>query len=81
MDLELFAIQIYMMVVNFVGEWTAEWAKSGASKEDYQRFAKAQIDVYRRATFGWAYWAYRCAQNHWSLEWMIENGYINLLSS
>eukprot|EP00261_Vitis_vinifera_P017640 XP_010647401.1 PREDICTED: glucan 1,3-beta-glucosidase A [Vitis vinifera] len=67
--------------LSFVGEWTAEWAKSGAPKEDYQRFAKAQIDVYGRATFGWAYWAYRCAQNHWSLEWMIENGYINLLSS
>ncbi|RVW57526.1 Glucan 1,3-beta-glucosidase A [Vitis vinifera] len=45
--------------LSFVGEWTAEWAKSGASKEDYQRFAKAQIDVYGRATFGWAYWAYR----------------------
>ncbi|KAB5548136.1 hypothetical protein DKX38_011542 [Salix brachista] len=47
-------------------EWTGEWAVQGASMQDYQNFAKAQLDVYGRATFGWAYWAYQCAANHWS---------------
>lgn len=64
--------------LSFVGEWTAEWNVSGASREDYQRFAKAQVDVYGRATFGWAYWAYKCEEQHWSLKWMIENNYIKL---
>ncbi|TXG69142.1 hypothetical protein EZV62_004077 [Acer yangbiense] len=64
--------------LTFVGEWTGEWAVQGASKEDYKRFTKAQLDVYGKATFGWAYWAYKCAPNHWSLKWMIENGYIQL---
>ncbi|KAJ4715680.1 Glucan 1,3-beta-glucosidase [Melia azedarach] len=65
--------------LSYVGEWTCEWNVNGASKEDYQRFGKAQLDVYGRATFGWGYWAYKCAQNHWSLKWMIENGYITLV--
>ncbi|PPD95740.1 hypothetical protein GOBAR_DD07219 [Gossypium barbadense] len=60
------------------GEWTAEFARNDASMEDYQRFAKAQLDVYGRATFGWAYWAYNCDRNHWSLKWMIENNFIQL---
>ncbi|KAB1205463.1 putative glucan 1,3-beta-glucosidase A [Morella rubra] len=64
--------------LNFVGEWVAEWQVSGATKEDYQRFARAQLDVYGRATFGWAYWTFRNVNNHWSLEWMIKNGYIKL---
>ncbi|KAJ4965932.1 hypothetical protein NE237_017781 [Protea cynaroides] len=63
--------------LTFVGEWVAEWPLQGASKEDYQRFAKAQLEVYGRATFGWAYWTLKNANNHWSLEWMIQNGYIN----
>ncbi|XP_072972855.1 probable glucan 1,3-beta-glucosidase A [Typha angustifolia] len=62
----------------FVGEWVAEWEVNGASKEDYQKFAQAQLDVYGRATFGWAYWTLKNVQNHWSLEWMINNGYITL---
>ncbi|OMP04136.1 Glycoside hydrolase, family 5 [Corchorus olitorius] len=61
-----------------VGEWTAEFARNDATKEDYQKFAQAQIDVYGRATFGWAYWAYKCELNHWSIKWMIENNYIKL---
>lgn len=65
--------------IQFAGEWTCEWNVNGASKEDYQRFGKAQLDVYGQATFGWGYWAYKCAQNHWSLKWMIENGYITLV--
>ncbi|XP_062007028.1 probable glucan 1,3-beta-glucosidase A isoform X2 [Rosa rugosa] len=64
--------------LTFVGEWVAEWAINGASMQDYQRFAKAQLDVYGRATFGWAYWSYKCQHNHWSLKWMIENNYIKL---
>uniref|UniRef100_A0A5B7BU40 Uncharacterized protein n=1 Tax=Davidia involucrata TaxID=16924 RepID=A0A5B7BU40_DAVIN len=64
--------------LTFVGEWVAEWQVSGATKEDYQRFAKAQLEVYGRATFGWAYWTLRNVNNHWSLEWMIKNGYIKL---
>lgn len=62
----------------FSGEWVAEWQVSGATKEDYQRFANAQLTVYGRATFGWAYWTLKNVQNHWSLEWMIKNGYIKL---
>ncbi|CDP01022.1 unnamed protein product [Coffea canephora] len=61
-----------------VGEWVAEWEVSGATKEDYQRFAAAQLQVYGRATFGWAYWTLKNVVNHWSLEWMIKNGYIKL---
>ncbi|KAM7460416.1 hypothetical protein LguiA_006379 [Lonicera macranthoides] len=64
--------------LTFVGEWAAEWQVTGATKEDYQKFANAQLKVYGRATFGWAYWTLRNVQNHWSLEWMINNGYIKL---
>ncbi|XP_045823834.1 probable glucan 1,3-beta-glucosidase A [Trifolium pratense] len=64
--------------LSFVGEWTAEWKVESASKQDYQRYGQAQLDVYSRATFGWAYWSYKCQYNHWSLKWMIENGYIKL---
>ncbi|KAJ4822415.1 hypothetical protein Tsubulata_036412 [Turnera subulata] len=64
--------------LSFVGEWVAEWQVSGATKEDYQRFAKAQLEVFGRATFGWAYWTLKNVNNHWSMEWMIKNGYIKL---
>ncbi|KAK1555886.1 hypothetical protein Q3G72_032854 [Acer saccharum] len=64
--------------LTFVGEWVAEWQVSGATKEEYQRFANAQLKVYGRATFGWAYWTLKNVNNHWSLEWMINNGYIKL---
>ncbi|XP_061351145.1 probable glucan 1,3-beta-glucosidase A [Gastrolobium bilobum] len=64
--------------LTFVGEWVAEWRVKAATKEDYQRFAEAQLDVFGRATFGWAYWAFKNADNHWSLEWMIKNGYVKL---
>ncbi|KAK3012080.1 hypothetical protein RJ639_011973 [Escallonia herrerae] len=49
------------------GEWTAEWGVKNAGMGDYQRFAKAQIDVYGKATFGWAYWSYKNVNPHWSL--------------
>uniref|UniRef100_J3N249 Uncharacterized protein n=1 Tax=Oryza brachyantha TaxID=4533 RepID=J3N249_ORYBR len=64
--------------LTFVGEWVAEWKVQGASDQDYQRFAQAQIDVYGKATFGWAYWTFKNVNNHWSMEWMINNGIISL---
>jgi aryl-phospho-beta-D-glucosidase BglC (GH1 family) len=64
--------------LTYVGEWVAEWKVNNASEEDYKRFAQAQLDVYSQATFGWAYWSFKHVQNHWSLEWMIKNGYISL---
>ncbi|CAL5417752.1 unnamed protein product [Camellia sinensis] len=64
--------------LTFVGEWVAEWKVSRATKEDYKKFADAQLQVYGRATFGWAYWTLKNVNNHWSLQWMIQNGYIKL---
>ncbi|KAG8091403.1 hypothetical protein GUJ93_ZPchr0012g19705 [Zizania palustris] len=64
--------------LTFVGEWVAEWNVGGATKEDYQRFAQVQIDVYGRATFGWSYWTLKNVRDHWSMQWMISNGYISL---
>ncbi|KAK8580308.1 hypothetical protein V6N12_070588 [Hibiscus sabdariffa] len=64
--------------LTFVGEWVAEWQVNGATKEDYQRFAKAELEVYGRASFGWAYWTLKNVNKHWSLEWTISNGYIKL---
>ncbi|PON61611.1 Fascin [Parasponia andersonii] len=64
--------------LTFVGEWVAEWQVKGATKEDFLRFGEAQLEVYKRATFGWAYWTLKNVNNHWSLEWMIKNGYIKL---
>ncbi|KAK4428497.1 Glucan 1,3-beta-glucosidase [Sesamum alatum] len=64
--------------LSFVGEWTADLYVDNASMQDYWRFAKAQLDVYGKATFGWAYWSYKCEQKHWSFRWMIENGYMKL---
>ncbi|XP_028107552.1 glucan 1,3-beta-glucosidase-like [Camellia sinensis] len=64
--------------LTFVGEWVAEWKVSRATREDYQKFADAQLQVHGRATFGWAYWTLKNVNNHWSLQWMIQNGYIKL---
>ncbi|KAM3272070.1 hypothetical protein ACQJBY_042330 [Aegilops geniculata] len=64
--------------LTFVGEWVAEWKVPNAAKQEFQMFANAQMDVYGRATFGWAYWTLKNVNNHWSMEWMINNGYISL---
>ncbi|PWA46152.1 actin cross-linking, Fascin, Glycoside hydrolase [Artemisia annua] len=64
--------------LTFVGEWVAEWEVKGASKEDYMRYAKTQQEVFGLASFGWAYWSLKNVNNHWSMEWMIKNGYIKL---
>ncbi|CAD6334236.1 unnamed protein product [Miscanthus lutarioriparius] len=64
--------------LTFVGEWVAEWKVPNATKEEYQKYAAAQMNVYGQATFGWSYWTAKNANNHWDLEWMIKNGYISL---
>ncbi|KAG8067578.1 hypothetical protein GUJ93_ZPchr0005g15908 [Zizania palustris] len=64
--------------LTFVGEWVAEWRVPNATKEEYQRYAKVQMDVYGQATFGWSYWTLKNVNNHWNLQWMINNGYISL---
>uniref|UniRef100_A0A5B7BDW9 Putative glucan 1,3-beta-glucosidase A n=1 Tax=Davidia involucrata TaxID=16924 RepID=A0A5B7BDW9_DAVIN len=64
--------------LTFIGEWVAEWEIRDATKEDYQRFANAQLEVFGRAAFGWAYWTLKNQYGHWSLEWMIKHGYIKL---
>nr|BAJ97814.1 predicted protein [Hordeum vulgare subsp. vulgare] len=66
--------------LTFVGEWVAEWQVRNATKEEFQILAKAQMDVYGKATFGWAYWSFKNVNEHWSMEWMIKNGYISLKS-
>ncbi|VAI27558.1 unnamed protein product [Triticum turgidum subsp. durum] len=66
--------------LTFVGEWVAEWKVPNAAKQEFQMFANAQMDVYGRATFGWSYWTLKNVNNHWSMEWMINNGYISLKS-
>lgn len=62
------------------GEWVAEWKVPNATKEQYQTYAKAQMDAYGQATFGWSYWTVKNINNHWNLQWMINNGYISLKS-
>ncbi|KAI0498587.1 hypothetical protein KFK09_019477 [Dendrobium nobile] len=62
----------------FIGEWVDEMDLSDASKDDYKRFGAAQLEVYGKATFGWSYWTLKNVEIHWSLEWMIKNGYITL---
>ncbi|KAK1278446.1 hypothetical protein QJS04_geneDACA014441 [Acorus gramineus] len=65
--------------LTFVGEWVAEWNLNGESDDDYRRFANAQLEVYGRASFGWAYWSIKNKNNHhWSMKWMINHGIIKL---
>ncbi|KAL6864833.1 hypothetical protein ACP4OV_015984 [Aristida adscensionis] len=75
---ELTAVTTQNGPLTFVGEWVAEWKVPNATKEEYQRYAKAQMEVYGQATFGWSYWTVKNFNNHWDLEWMIKNGYISL---
>lgn len=56
----------------------AEWQVGEATKEDYQRYAAAQLEVFGKASFGWAYWTLKNVNKYWSMEWMINNGYIKL---
>ncbi|XP_056173217.1 uncharacterized protein LOC130139699 [Syzygium oleosum] len=41
-----FMLDTNMQGNDHAGEWMAEWQVSGATKEDYQRFAKAQLVAY-----------------------------------
>ncbi|KAJ8525847.1 hypothetical protein K7X08_007696 [Anisodus acutangulus] len=59
-----------------VGEWVAEWEVRDATKEDYQKFAQAQLEVFGRATFGWAYWTLKNVNIHWS---EIDEGSSNVM--
>ncbi|KAL3619727.1 hypothetical protein CASFOL_034639 [Castilleja foliolosa] len=63
-----------------VGEWVAELSLNNLTKNDIQRYGEAQLQVFRNASFGWAYWTLKNVNNHWSLEWMINKGYINTSS-
>lgn len=65
----------------FVGEWVAEWELGGAPDADYRNFANAQLDVYGRGTFGWAYWTLNNVNEHWSLKRMINDGIIEIKPS
>ncbi|GLJ06386.1 hypothetical protein SUGI_0037840 [Cryptomeria japonica] len=62
----------------YVGEWTSEWEVKGASQSEYQRFGQAQLEVYGKASFGWAYWTHKNVQEHWSFQWMVQNQYLDL---
>ncbi|CAA6664430.1 unnamed protein product [Spirodela intermedia] len=80
LSLSLFFLYLTpFIIVVAVGEWVAEWNVIGATPDDYRRFAEAQQKVFNNASFGWAYWTYKNVNNHWSLQWMITNGYITLL--
>lgn len=62
----------------FAGEWSGQWLVPGPSKEEWKRYIKAQLDVYEKATFGWAFYSLKNVNNYWSIKWLIENGYIEL---
>ncbi|MCL7043052.1 hypothetical protein MKW94_026088 [Papaver nudicaule] len=62
----------------FIGEWVNEWSFKSGSQEDYQTFGRAQLDVYGSSSFGWAYWSLKNVNDHWNLEWNINNNYLPL---
>ncbi|KAL6959437.1 hypothetical protein U1Q18_039589 [Sarracenia purpurea var. burkii] len=62
----------------FIGEWVNEWNVTNGSQRDYQDFGRAQIEVYKAASFGWAYWTLKNDRRHWDFEWNIQNGYLQL---
>jgi hypothetical protein len=58
------------------GEWVNEWDVQNASQYEYQKFGRAQLDVYANATFGWSYWTIKNDMIHWDFEWNIQNKYL-----
>ncbi|KAH7279387.1 hypothetical protein KP509_37G017300 [Ceratopteris richardii] len=71
-------------LLTFVGEWTNEWAFRGASQADYQRFGRAQLQVYGEATAGWAYWNYVIDDsgfNHWDFKQNFQGDSLQKLSN
>ncbi|KMT08600.1 hypothetical protein BVRB_6g138800 isoform A [Beta vulgaris subsp. vulgaris] len=65
----------------FIGEWVNEWNVKSGSKQDYQNFGKAQLDVYNAASFGWAYWTLKNDRKHWDFEWNIRKNYLEFSRS
>ncbi|KAF7815594.1 putative glucan 1,3-beta-glucosidase A [Senna tora] len=66
----------------YIGEWSCGWDVENATEKELKDFANAQIEVYDKATFGWSFWTWKnVQQNNWSLKWLIQNGYINLLNN
>ncbi|KAL5731850.1 hypothetical protein ACHQM5_004540 [Ranunculus cassubicifolius] len=62
----------------FVGGWVNLMTVADASKDDYQKFGKALVEVYNEASFGWAYWTIKNQVEHWDFEWNIQNNYLQL---
>ncbi|KAI4325677.1 hypothetical protein MLD38_031055 [Melastoma candidum] len=62
----------------FIGEWVNEWNVSNRSQAEYQGFGKAQLAVYDTASFGWAFWTLKNAQEHWDFEWNVKSDYLLL---
>ncbi|XP_038692795.1 probable glucan 1,3-beta-glucosidase A isoform X2 [Tripterygium wilfordii] len=60
----------------FIGEWVNEWNVTSGLQEDYQKFGRAQLEVYNAASFGWAYWTLKNDRKHWDFEWNIRNNYL-----
>ncbi|XP_020537974.1 probable glucan 1,3-beta-glucosidase A isoform X2 [Jatropha curcas] len=65
----------------FIGEWVNEWNVTGGSQIDYQKFGRAQLEVYDAASFGWAYWTIKNDRKHWDFEWNIRNHYLQFGNS
>ncbi|EEF28294.1 conserved hypothetical protein [Ricinus communis] len=79
---QLSSLTIVNGPLTFVGEWTGEWEVVGALMQDYQKFVNVQQEVYRSATFGWAYWSYKLEnpkRTHWSFKCMIEYNYLKVI--
>ncbi|THG11611.1 hypothetical protein TEA_023073 [Camellia sinensis var. sinensis] len=47
---ELYQLTTSNGPLTFIGEWVAEWNVKGATKEDYIKFANAQLNVYGKAS-------------------------------
>ncbi|KAL5731858.1 hypothetical protein ACHQM5_004546 [Ranunculus cassubicifolius] len=60
----------------FVGEWVNLMTVENASREDYIKFGKAQLEVYSEASFGWAYWTLKNQVKRWDFEWNIQRSYL-----
>ncbi|KAF7815596.1 putative glucan 1,3-beta-glucosidase A [Senna tora] len=62
----------------YIGEWSCTWSAENPTTQDLKEFAKAQIEVYSRASFGWSFWTWKNALNDWSLKWLLENDIIDV---
>ncbi|KAF7815595.1 putative glucan 1,3-beta-glucosidase A [Senna tora] len=62
----------------YIGEWSCFWSAQNPTTEELKEFAKAQIEVYDRANFGWSFWTWKNNDKNWSFKWLIENGIIDV---